>query len=527
MAEKPISLSELKTFLGEIKPQFDKVKKLEEGLDSITLSEEGHRFLKDVGNLNDELDPEFPTTIFRNVAECLNYLLKNKLDTKNGNVTIPGEVNLVGTVHAGSDVKVGGFDEYEHPSSETRSSLRINGTIENWGEVKHHGSVEVEQLKVSGGAGGSIVADGSVSAKDIKASGSIEAGGTMRAKGDLKTYKGLYPELDNSDKIGKADHRYKEAYITTVYGKVAGVSAAATKVVGAAASGHTAGMCDFLCDGTADQAEIQAAINALPASGGKAVLLEGTYSISGSININKPNVTIEGMGKGTVLTRAADNFTLLSINSDNVTVRDLNISGKRTVYTSGNNYGISGTRNHNNALIQNVTFDACAEGLRITQNNNIIINSCRFVKCTRAIYFDYVFTSAVVDNFVENCDQGIYIDWGSSKNIVKGNVLQISDGASGDRGIYLTASGEKAKYNIAANNSVFNYNFGIDIAGNYNKIVGNYVMRGSGQSSDYTASQYTIWCQGTYNDISDNYIPGKNYTNSGGSTNTFDNNRYQ
>ena len=522
MAEKPISLSGLKTFLAQIKGQF--------------------------------------------------------LPIKNGNVTVPGELSLNGTLHAGTDVKVGEFDEFGKPLSgiETNGSLRVNGTIENWGEVKHHGSVEVEQLKVSNnggtGTGGSIVADGSISAKDIKASGSIEAGGTMRAKGDLKTSNGLYPEVDNTTKIGKADHRYNEAYITTVHGNLYGdagvevlspagpitltaennvtitseggninlnpgggifsfnkkiIRPAATFIVGNSGSGHSAVLCDYLCDGTADQAEIQAAINALPASGGKVVLLEGTYSISGSININKPNVTIEGMGKGTVLERAADNFTLLSINSDNVTVRDLSISGKRTVYTSGNNYGISGTRSHNNAHIQNVAFDACAEGLRITQNNNIIINSCRFVKCTRAIYFDYVFTSAVVDNFVENCDQGIYIDWGSSKNIVEGNVLQISDGASGGKGIYLTASGEKGKYNIVASNSVFNYNYGIDIAGNYNKIVGNYVMRGSGQSSDYTASQYTIISGGTYNDISDNYIPGKNYTNSGGSTNTFDNNRYQ
>ena len=51
---------------------------------------------------------------------------------------------------------------------------------------------------------------------------------------------------------------------------------AATFIVGNSGAKHSAVLCDYLCDGTADQTGIQAAINALPASGGKIVLLEGT-----------------------------------------------------------------------------------------------------------------------------------------------------------------------------------------------------------------------------------------------------------
>ena len=58
---------------------------------------------------------------------------------------------------------------------------------------------------------------------------------------------------------------------------------------------------DYYCSGTNDQAVINNAISSLPSTGGKIVLLEGTYNISGQINVNKPNVTICGMGNSTVL----------------------------------------------------------------------------------------------------------------------------------------------------------------------------------------------------------------------------------
>lgn len=54
-------------------------------------------------------------------------------------------------------------------------------------------------------------------------------------------------------------------------------------VVGTSKSGWTADDCDYLCDGTADQAEINAAIAALPSTGGEIVLLDGTYNTTAAI----------------------------------------------------------------------------------------------------------------------------------------------------------------------------------------------------------------------------------------------------
>ncbi len=52
---------------------------------------------------------------------------------------------------------------------------------------------------------------------------------------------------------------------------------AATVVVAASDSLNKAAA-NYVCDGVADEVEIHAAIAALPATGGKVVLLEGNYS---------------------------------------------------------------------------------------------------------------------------------------------------------------------------------------------------------------------------------------------------------
>jgi len=62
------------------------------------------------------------------------------------------------------------------------------------------------------------------------------------------------------------------------------VGRTATFVIAASdASAQSKAQADYVCDGTADQVQIQAAIDALPANGGKVVLSEGIYNISNPI----------------------------------------------------------------------------------------------------------------------------------------------------------------------------------------------------------------------------------------------------
>src|SRR3990167_561208 len=62
------------------------------------------------------------------------------------------------------------------------------------------------------------------------------------------------------------------------------------------ASGIAKATATYLCDGTADDVEINAAIAALPAGGGKVVLSEGTFTVTAAITPTA-NTSIEGQGQ--------------------------------------------------------------------------------------------------------------------------------------------------------------------------------------------------------------------------------------
>src|SRR5699024_2737882 len=107
-------------------------------------------------------------------------------------------------------------------------------------------------------------------------------------------------------------------------------------VIGNSTAGWTEADCDYLCDGTADEVEIKAAISALPSGGGEVLLLDGTYNISSSILISKANVVLRGSGPSTVLKRM---FNLTSSNgvvacsASNCCIRSMNVDGNKVDYS--------------------------------------------------------------------------------------------------------------------------------------------------------------------------------------------------
>lgn len=81
-------------------------------------------------------------------------------------------------------------------------------------------------------------------------------------------------------------------------GWVAATTPRPANFVIASSTASTNWSADYLCDGTDDQVQIQAAHDALPSAGGKILLTEGVFSINAPVLITKDNVTIEGMGTG-------------------------------------------------------------------------------------------------------------------------------------------------------------------------------------------------------------------------------------
>lgn len=115
-----------------------------------------------------------------------------------------------------------------------------------------------------------------------------------------------------------------------------GVARAVTLTVAASnASPLMKSMADYVCDGTSDQVEINAALSALPAVGGTVQLSEGTFIIDGVVNTQKANSTLAGQGIGSTFIRVKDtagagvNASLIALNHVTCGVRDLTVDGNK------------------------------------------------------------------------------------------------------------------------------------------------------------------------------------------------------
>ena len=421
-------------------------------------------------------------------------------------------------------------------------------------------------------------------------------------------------------------------------------------VVGTSTAGWTSADCDYLCDGTNDQEEIIQALNALPATGGEVVILDGTYNIKASINIPKDNVSIRGNGNATILKRMYNSTNtdsgstargLITLNEKSgCKIQGLQIDGNKATYTVSYNYGIYLTSSNNNTVIGN-TCNNNRNGIyfQTSSNNTITGNTCNNNRdygiyfqtssnntitgntCNNNNYGIYLYSSnnnTITGNTCNNNDTGIYLD-SSSDNTVTGNTCNNNDDTGiyldsssdntitgntynnngGGNGIYLDSSSDNMVTGNTCNNNgidgIFLYsssnnntitdntcnnndgdgiylgsssnntvtgntcnNNGIGngigiylysssnntITGNTcnnngdgiylysssnNTITGNTCIRGTGQPSDYTSSQYTIHLAGSgnsYNLISSNNCMGKNVVIGGGTSNTSINNKY-
>lgn len=244
----------------------------------------------------------------------------------------------------------------------------------------------------------------------------------------------------------------------TVDGKHASDFAAAgsakkyvTLVVGTSTSGHTTTDVDYLCDGTADDVEINAAIQALPEGGGKILIREGAYDISAQIEIDKDSVSIEGMGASTCLIRTfrAGNLVpsgVLKIKSSYVVVNSMKIMGEFTssaIIKGDTSYGIWITNeatsirvidielnNHTSTAIH-ISGDNCAvenckitksgdRGIHISQGPGLIANN--YVRqCTEGICISTYYVSAYGNILMNNSEGDIAVASDANYNVISGN----------------------------------------------------------------------------------------------------------
>ncbi len=288
--------------------------------------------------------------------------------------------------------------------------------------------------------------------------------------------------------------------------------------IGTSTAGWTADDCDYLCDGTADDVKINAAIQALPSTGGEVAILDGTYNITATIAVNKDNVTLSGNRAATVLKRMWNGSStgVVTVTANYCTVKNLQIDGNKSSYPSGDGIDLSSS---NNTITGNTCNNNKGVGIYLSGSySTITSNACN--NNNAGIHLQSSNNTTTGNTCNNNNKNGIHLQ--SSNNTITGNTCNNNN----NTGIYLFSGSDNNT--ITGNTCNNNNNTGIYLYGSINNtITGNTCIRGNGNSSDYTSSQYTIQIimDSQNNLIVGNNIMGKNYVDNG-TNNTFANNKY-
>ncbi len=175
----------------------------------------------------------------------------------------------------------------------------------------------------------------------------------------------------------------------------------------AAANSPDSQYADYRCDGSDDQVQVQAAINRVGTSGGKVLLLEGTFHISGTIRVYE-GLTLEGCGYGTLLHLEDDsNCTVISnvggynIARANVTVKGLRIDGNKAHQSAGHGILRSGA----SAVYEDLWVTDCAgRGISHSYGDCTRVSNSTVRDCTgRGILLEQSSWALITGNRVYNC----------------------------------------------------------------------------------------------------------------------------
>ncbi len=257
-------------------------------------------------------------------------------------------------------------------------------------------------------------------------------------------------------------------------GAVAIPKSAKSLIVGTSKWGHTLSDCDYLCDGTDDQVEINQAIQ--DAKELKEVhILEGWYNISAPIRLPS-NLKLRGASKRTTwLTRkwnSSKKEGVIACNGEECEISHLCVDGQNDTFTNADNIGIQinhgfisnvkcfdngigifcnsstitqSDASHNtigisasgndNIIIGN-TLNSNTKGILNTGMNSLIANN--YIRNSFETYdcgIEATKNALIIGNYVENSKVGIRVKDDADTTSVSGNMIR----ACTDGGILLAA----------------------------------------------------------------------------------------
>jgi hypothetical protein len=280
-------------------------------------------------------------------------------------------------------------------------------------------------------------------------------------------------------------------------------------VVGTSTSSWVSSNCDYLCDGTNDEVEINAAIVAC-ATSGEIIILDGDYKISAPIAVSK-NIKIKGSGDGTIFTRmynSASSSGLFFVNSStcfNAEFSNFFVEGNKGAYNSTNNNVIYAS-NVSEVKVHDVKMNnfggigiVCSSSL-VNIYDNVFSNGLTGISLTSCV------GSKIIGNYSNSCDK--FISLSGCEAIIINSNLTIQDNYS----IYAST----CNYLTISSNQIFqNQNTGIYF---------NAVDRSIVSSNWITGATYSVRLNSTTNDynyIATNFLYQADVSSGGGTGNTY------
>jgi len=232
---------------------------------------------------------------------------------------------------------------------------------------------------------------------------------------------------------------------------------------------------DYVCDGVADEVQINAAITALSTTGGIIYIKQGTYNLADNLNVvsDYDHISIIGAGAdttilklaaNTTMTRLADQLPMLYCGGSYCSFKNFTLNGNKTNQTQDYQLGIF-SNSQSNLLIDNVKL----------LNNGY-----------RAIYLSSVTYSIIQNCYISACgDRGFELETSENNKIINNTVINPVS-----HGIQLDTSSVN---NIVANNRISgagNFSIGVDSNSHENLIQGNMISNSFDEGVQITNSKF-------------------------------------
>lgn len=263
----------------------------------------------------------------------------------------------------------------------------------------------------------------------------------------------------------------------------------------------------YLCDGVADQVEVQSAVDALPATGGRVQFLEGDFFFSAGVKARKHGTRVSGAGMATTIGASQQGFgtriRVVAGFTDTAVLEFADLSGTNAISTVAlDNLTIDGF--DVGTGVHGVWFRGHTSDISRVRVSNMSGDGIRVEGYTGWATYDTMLSRCIA---TDNVGSGFHFAAGAQDD----HLVECLSFNNGDAGVRIAAASQQLTGIHCYNNRV---GIWFDNNGTRTKVV-NAKIEGS--------DQHGIWFDNATSGTSDVQIVGCNFKNNGEQlSNTYD-----